>query len=73
MRLEITPGSTVIDVIHRHRRTEAVFKSYDDAVGVCICCTSLFDTLADVSEKYGIDIDELIVSLKRVAADGDNS
>jgi len=70
-RVAIDPGNTVLDVIHRYRRTEAVFKSYDDASGACICCTSLFDTLADVSEKYGIDLDELIASLKKAAADVD--
>ena len=70
--MEINPGNTVLDVILLYRRTEAIFKSYDDAAGECICCSSLFDTLAAVSEKYGIDLNELLASLKRAAENGDD-
>ena len=59
---------TVLDVIHRYRETEAVFKGYDDTEsGVCICCSALFETLEDVSATYGIDRDELLEALRRAA------
>ena len=65
---EISPDMTVLDVIHRYRETEAVFKGYDDAeAGVCICCSALFETLEDVSAAYGIDRDELLEALRRAA------
>ena len=62
---EITPQMTVIDVIYKHRNTELVFKAYDTAAGACICCSSLFDTIEEVSENYGIDLAELMRFLRR--------
>lgn len=65
---EITPDMTVLDIIHRFRETEAVFKRYDPADGQCICCSHLFDSITDVSEKYDINLAELLTALKRVAS-----
>lgn len=64
---DITPDMTVLDIIHRHRETEAVFRRYDAAAGECICCTSLFETLQDVSEKYGFDVNELMDAIRQTA------
>ena len=59
----IYPDMTVLDIISRHRRTEAVFKSYDDQAGECICCQALFESVRDVAKKYNLDLDKLLVEL----------
>lgn len=65
--VQVEPEMTVLDVIHRYRNTAAVFRRYDEAAGECICCKSLFETLSDVSKKYGIDLEQLIVDLRQSA------
>jgi len=60
----IRPDMTVLDVVSRYRTTEAVFKSFDEQAGECICCQSLFDTLQEMSGKYNLDLPELIAALK---------
>lgn len=65
---EITPDMTVLDIIHRFRQTEAVFKRYDSADGTCICCSHLFDSVTDISEKYDINLTELLSALKHAAS-----
>lgn len=59
----IKPQMTVLDVIYNYRETEAVFRKYDAAAGRCICCEALFDSIADVSEKYEIDLNEIMAAL----------
>ena len=63
----IEPGMTVLDIIDRHRITEAVFKAWDDRAGECICCQALFDTVRQVSERYGLDLAQLLAELNAVA------
>jgi len=62
----IHPEMTVLDVVSRYRCTEAVFKKYDGQAGVCICCQTLFKTLRDVAEKYGIDLGQLMAELQAI-------
>ncbi|MCA1794860.1 MAG: hypothetical protein LC660_13515 [Desulfobacteraceae bacterium] len=47
---------TILDIVSAHQDTIAVFKSFDEQAGECICCTSLFITLGDVATKYNIDL-----------------
>ena len=63
----ISPDMTVLDIVSRHRETEAVFKKYDEAAGECICCQALFDSLEKVSEKYGLDLKRLLSDLEEAA------
>jgi hypothetical protein len=62
----IRPDMTVLDIVSKHRETEAVFKRYDEKAGECICCQALFDSVQDVAEKYGLDLGQLISDLKTV-------
>ena len=64
----IQPGMTILDVVSRYRRTEAVFKRYDESAGVCLCCQALFDTLQDVAEQYGLDLEQLTEELQTAAS-----
>ncbi len=61
------PDMTVLDVVSRHRQTEAVFKSYDAQAGECICCNALFESLRDMTEKYNLDLSRLLADLETAA------
>jgi len=58
------PEMTVLDVVFRWRETEAVFKRYDAQAGECICCRSLFESVQDVAQKYGLDLKSLLRDLE---------
>jgi len=55
---------TVLDVVSRYRKTEAVFKQYDKQAGVCICCQSLFEPLSKVAVRYGLNLEKLMADLE---------
>ncbi|OPL17141.1 MAG: hypothetical protein AVO38_05955 [delta proteobacterium ML8_D] len=61
---EISPEMTVFEIIHSHRKTETVFRKYNKQAGTCICCNALFETLVKVSQKYNLDMEELISDLE---------
>jgi hypothetical protein len=60
----IAPDMIILDIISRYRQTEAVFKQYDEKAGVCLCCQSLFDSLEDLGDKYGLDLQRLMADLQ---------
>jgi hypothetical protein len=55
---------TILDLVSKYRNTEAVFKQYDDKAGVCLCCHALFDSLEDLADKYGLDLEQLTADLQ---------
>lgn len=61
---DITAEMTVLDIVAKYRETEAVFKRYDALAGECICCNALFETVKEVSERYGVDLSLLMRDLK---------
>jgi len=63
----ISPEMTVLDVLNRYRQTEPVFKKYDQQVGACICCESLFEPLKNLEAKHGLIVEELLMDLETVA------
>lgn len=65
----IDPKMTVLDVIGAFRKTESVFKAYDERAGVCLCCQALFEPLEEVAREYGLDLTELLADLN-AAIDG---
>jgi len=65
----IAANLTVLDVVSIYPETEVVFKSYDASVGECICCQSLFDTVQQVAEKYGLDLSEILKKLNSAIID----
>ena len=64
----ITPDMTLIEVLHQHRQTEAVFRRYEGEAQGCLLCHALFDTLAEAAAKYGIDLNRLLKDLQEAAA-----
>ena len=55
---------TVLDVVSKYKKTEAVFKKYDQQAGECICCRALFKPLKDIAAKYGLDLKRLLKDLE---------
>jgi hypothetical protein len=64
----ITPDMTLIEVLHQHRQTEAVFRRYEGEAQGCLLCHALFDTLAEAAAKYGLDLDKLLKDLQESTA-----
>jgi len=60
----IDPRLTVLDVVSRWRKTEAVFKRYDALAGECICCQALFEPIQDMAKKYHLDLGRLMADLE---------
>ncbi len=61
---KIRSEMTVLDVVSRYRKTEAVFKQYDKQAGVCICCQALFEPLSRVAVRYGLNLEKLLEDLE---------
>lgn len=66
----IFPEMTVLDVISKYKKTEAVFKLYDRQACECICCQALFETLQDVAKKYDFSLGKLLSDLETAAGHG---
>ncbi len=64
----ITPDMTVLDIISKHRQTEGVFKKYEQEAGECICCDALFDSLENLAQRYGLDLENLLADLRNTSA-----
>ncbi len=68
MNEPITPEMTLLEVLHKHRQTEEVFRRYEQQARGCLLCHALFDTLAEAAAKYGLDLNNLIQDLQASAA-----
>jgi hypothetical protein len=62
----ITADKTVFELVDLYPETELVFEHYTRIVGICICCEALFCTLSEISDRYEIDLDELLTRLNSV-------
>lgn len=60
---------TVLDVVSRYRKTEAVFKQYDKQAGECICCQALFEPLSKVAVRYGLNLEKFLEDLEDAAGE----
>ncbi len=59
----ITPDMTLVEVLSQHRQTEEVFRRYEGEAKGCFLCHALFDTLAEVATKYGLNLERLMQDL----------
>ena len=71
-RMDITPETSVIDVISRYRETEKIFKRLEAETGACICCQGLFDTLGEAAARFGFDLNAVLREIRAVIADPEN-
>jgi hypothetical protein len=60
---------TLLDIVHQHRATEAVFRARDEQAGECLLCKALFETVADAAARYGLDLDALMADLEAVVSE----
>ncbi|MDY0269243.1 hypothetical protein [Trichloromonas sp.] len=63
----INKDQTVLDILSRYEQTIDVFRKYDHAAQACICCEALFETLENLSARYGLDLNGLLNDLNNVA------
>ena len=63
--LDITPQTTVLDIVAAHKHTETIFRSYDQHAGECVLCNALFETVEGLSQKYGLDLQEILTRLRQ--------
>jgi hypothetical protein len=47
--------ATVLELVAAHPATEAVFRRYDGAAGCCLLCQGLFETVAGLAVRFGLD------------------
>ena len=66
----IHPNMTVLDVVSRYRKTEQVFKQFDEQAGEYISCNALFEPLQEMANRYGLDLTKLLDDLNRVVQGG---
>ena len=57
--------TTVLDLVAAHPATEAVFRRYDAAAGCCLLCQGLFETVAGLAARFGLDGERLAADLSR--------
>ena len=63
--------TTVLELVAAHPAVEAVFRRCDAKAGCCILCEALFETVADLAARYGLDATALTHDLSR-AIDTEN-
>ncbi|MEN2258616.1 hypothetical protein AAIB48_13075 [Paraclostridium benzoelyticum] len=59
----ITKEMTLLSIIEKYPETEDVFHQYDKIIGECLLCNNLFDTIETVSNKYKINMDNILEKL----------
>ena len=55
--------TTLLDLVAAHPSTEAVFSRYDAAAGCCLLCQGLFETVAGLAVRFGLDGKRLTADL----------
>jgi hypothetical protein len=65
------PGTTLLDAVCLSPAAEAVLRARGEAVGVCLLCRELFETLQDVAARHGFDLAELLAELEAAARAAD--
>ncbi|MFA6822213.1 MAG: hypothetical protein WCR32_00240 [Geobacter sp.] len=63
MIIQLQPDTTVLELVEHHPETEPVFNRYSKRLGICLCCEALFATLAEVANRYELNLDELLARL----------
>ncbi len=63
--MPISADSILLDVLSEHPQTLNIIRTYEKSSSICICCTYLFATLAEIAGHCGIDQAELLERLNR--------
>ncbi|WP_319467541.1 hypothetical protein [uncultured Pseudodesulfovibrio sp.] len=62
---DISPDMVLLDIVRRFPETEAVFHAWGERAGECLLCQALFDTVEQVSLRYGLDLERVMKDLRR--------
>jgi hypothetical protein len=65
--IHIRPEMTILEIVHKYKLTQEVFKKYGEEKGQCIMCTALFESLKTVSERFGLNLEKLLEELEAAA------
>ena len=60
----ITKEMTPLDVVEQYPETEPVFRTYDGAIGKCLLCHCLFDSLESIAREGELDLETFLSSLE---------
>ncbi|OAG26951.1 hypothetical protein [Thermodesulfatator autotrophicus] len=52
-------NKTLLDIIIKYSEAQKFYRELGEKIGVCLLCEELFSTLLEISQKYGLPIDEL--------------
>ena len=63
----ITGDMTILEIIEKYPETRPVFDAYGARCGSCLCCVSLFETVAAVAARHGLALASLLADLNRAA------
>ena len=66
--MSIDPRATLLDTVAAHPGTEAVFRAHGEAVGVCILCEALFESIENAARLHGLDLEKLMGDLETSTA-----
>ncbi|AEH43937.1 hypothetical protein Thein_0052 [Thermodesulfatator indicus DSM 15286] len=53
-------NKTLLDIVIKYPETQAFYRELGEKIGVCLLCEELFSTLLEISQKYGLSIEELL-------------
>lgn len=56
----------LLDIVEKYPETEDSFRQYDNALGKCLLCHNLFDSIEDIADKYDLDLKELLDKVNKV-------
>lgn len=63
----VTAEMSLLDILSSFPQTEPIIRAYDEQAGECLCCTMIFASLAEIAEKYLLDLDRLVRELNAAA------
>lgn len=59
----ITEKMIVLDIVEKYPNTEEIFRKYDTAIGKCLLCNELFESVERIANKYELNLMELLDKL----------
>lgn|GEM_PF-4961840 len=65
----VTAETTVLDIIHCHRQTEAIFKRLVAESGACVCREGLFLTLREAAARFGFHAGDVLAEIRAAIRD----
>ena len=64
----ITKDLSPLDIVEQHPETEDVFRTYDEALGKCLLCHCLFDSLETIAGEGDLDLSDMLKKLRDAMA-----